>query len=117
MELPLEFSRVSPDSECYEDTQKFIKYKVTNTSRFPVDGIDITSYTIKEDGEKTIKNYCKKITGIKSRIMPKDFFIINVTVKIDTPYNEYIVIHGKKYISAIDLAFNIKGNLIVTRME
>lgn len=117
MELPLIIKRVSPNADCYENVNKYIKYEIINVSRFPIDNIDVTAHSITEDGNNTKPNFCKKITGIRSRCMPKDTFVITCTVKIPKDYNESIDINGKRYLSAIDLDMNVTGTLYISRVE
>ena len=117
MELPLEIVRVSPNSDCPENTNKYIKYEITNTSRFPIDNVDVNANTIKEDGTNTKPNFCKKITGIKSRILPNESFVITATIKTPSGFSESISINGGQYLSAIDLNFIVTGTLYISKVE
>ena len=115
MKVPLTVELISTNLECYEDTAKFIKYKVINTNRFPVTDIEVKVKTIKEDGKDTSKNYCKSITGMKQRLMPKDDFTLTCNITMPQDYNETIKIGGATELSSCDLDINVTGKLVIAR--
>lgn len=117
MKIPLKVQRISDDVDCYEDTLKYIKYKITNENRFPVKDIDVQARTVKEDGEKTSSNYCKNITGIRARLLPKEEFEVTCTIKMPKDYNETIEEDGETVISACDLDIKVTGTLIISRVR
>jgi len=71
--------------------------------------------TIKEDGSDTSKNYCKNITGVKHRLMPKDEFILTCTIKMPKDYDETIKLGGATELSSCDLDINVTGKLVIAR--
>ena len=115
MQVPLNVELVSTDLECWEDTLKSIKYKVININRFPVTDIQVKVKTVKEDGKDTSKNFCKDVTGVKHRLMPKDDFVITCTVKMPKDYNETIKLGGELVLSACELDVNVTGKLVIAR--
>lgn len=115
MKIPIKIDRLSTDFDCYEDVTKYIKYKLTNENRHVVTNLDVVAQTIKEDGEKTKTNFCRNITGIKSRLIPKESCEITCTIRLNKEFKETIEIDGKEELSAIDLDIKVTGTLVVMR--
>ncbi len=115
MKVPLTVQLVSTNLECYEDTSKTIKYKVINTNRFVVTDIQVKAKTIKENGENTSKNYCKEVSGVKDRLMPKADFTITCTIKMPKDYNETIKLGGETVLSVCDLDISVVGKLVIAK--
>ena len=91
MKIPLKVERLG-DLHLVEGVEKIVEYKVTNVNRFVVKDIECTIKTIKEDGKNSSTNYCRSITGLKTRLMPKDDFVMKVHLKTNKDYNETVVI-------------------------
>lgn len=117
MKIPLKIERISDDVDCYEGTEKSIKYKIINTNRFPVQDINVTAQTVKEDGTNTRSNFCKDIKGVKERLLPKDECEVTCVIKLNKDYNETIEIDGEELLSALDLDIKVTGTLIISRVN
>jgi len=115
MKIPLNIEKISGDTDCYEDISKIIKYRISNNNRHLVRNVNVIAYTIKEDGKKTRSNFCKKITGIKPRLLPNEDCEISCTIKLNKEFNEFIDIDGKEELSAIDLYILVTGTLVISR--
>ncbi len=115
MKIPLKIHKVSDDTECYEDTNKVIRYKISNENRHVVRNIDVVARTVKEDGEPTRSNFCKKITGIRTQILPNEDFEISCHIKLNKEFTETIEIDGKSVLSAIDIDIQVSGTLYIAR--
>jgi len=115
MKIPLKIEKISDNVDCYEDVSKTIQYRISNNNRHVVSNIDVTAQTIKEDGEKTRSNFCKKITGIKPRLLPNEDCVITCYIKLNHEFNEVVKIDGKDELSAIDLDIKVTGTLIIAK--
>ncbi len=117
MKIPLKIEKLTEDVDCYEDVDKIIKYKLTNENRHVVKNISVTAQTLKEDGEKTKSNFCKKITGIRTQLLPNESCEIYCHVKLNKDFNETVEINGKKELSAIDLDIKVTGTLYISKVS
>lgn len=115
MKIPLKIEKISDNVDCYEDVSKVIEYRISNKNRHIVRNISITANTIKEDGEKTRSNFCKKISGIRTEILPNEEFIIKVHIKLNKEFTETIEIDGETVISAIDVDIKVSGTLYISK--
>jgi hypothetical protein len=117
MKIPLKIEKIGDNFDCFEDIVKIIRYKISNNNRHVVKNISITANTIKEDGEKTRSNFCKKISGIAPQLLPNEECIIAVTVKLNKEFNETVDIDGKAELSAIDLDIKVTGTLYISKVN
>ena len=117
MKIPLKIEKLTDDVDCYEDVEKVIKYRLTNENRHIVKNISVTANTIKEDGEKTKTNFCKKITGIRTQLLPNESCELFFHLKLNKDFNETIEINGKKELSAIDLDIKVTGTLYISKVS
>lgn len=115
MKIPIKIEKLSTDYDCFEDVTKYVKYRLTNENRFVVVNMDVIAQTVKEDGEKTKTNFCRNITGIKPRLIPKESCDITVTIRLNKEFKETIELNGKIELSAIDLDLKVTGTLYVVR--
>ena len=115
MKVPLRIERQIDDMDLFEGVEKVIKYKVHNDNRFVVKDISIKARTIKEDGVETTGKYVKNIKGVKSRLIPKDFFEISITIKLNKDYDETVIIKEVEELATIDLEIEATGTLIIAK--
>jgi hypothetical protein len=117
MKIPLKIEKVGDDFDCYEDVAKVIRYKISNKNRHVVKSITVTAQTIKEDGEKTRSNFCKKISGIRPQLLPNEECEISCHIKLNKEFNETIELNGKPELSAIDLDIKVTGTLYISKVS
>lgn len=117
MKIPLKIEKISDDVECYEDVVKIIKYRLSNPNRHIVRNIDVTARTIKEDGVKTKTNFCRKITGIRTQLLPNEDCEITCHIRLNKEFTETIEIDGKPDLSAIDLDIKVTGTLYISKIQ
>jgi len=116
MKIPLKIEKITDDVDCFEDIEKIIKYKLTNENRHVIRNLSINAQTIKEDGNKTKVNYCKKITGIRTELLPNESCEISCYIKLNKDFSEMVEIKGKKELSAIELDIKVTGTLYISKV-
>ena len=117
MKIPLKIEKISDDVDLYEDVAKTIKYRLSNPNRHIVRNIDVTARTIKEDGVKTKTNFCRKITGIRTQLLPNEDCEITCHIRLNKEFTETVEIHGKPDLSAIDLDIKVTGTLYISKTQ
>jgi hypothetical protein len=115
MKIPLRIERQVDDMDLFEGVEKIIKYKIHNENRFVVKDISIKARTIKENGVETTGKYVKNIKGIKTRLIPKDYFEISITLKLNKEYNETVTINEKEELATIDIEIEATGTMIIAK--
>ena len=117
MKITLRIEKISDDIDCYEDTVKVIKYRISNNNRTVVKTCEITARTFKEDGSPTKTNCCKEIIGIRTQLLTNDDCTISCHIRLNKEFTEVIEIKGKNELSAIDLDIKVSGTLYISKVS